>query len=184
MRRAPGGTLEGRWSRSGGATVESMAAEFSILGPLQVGSSDGAEVVLTAPKARELVALFVVHRRTTVSVDRIVDALWPAKPPATAANLVHGYVRDLRHALGASAIRTVEGGYRLDATSDVDAERFAELVAHGHYEEALRLWRGPALGEHADEPGRSAPPPGWRRSVSTPWSAACPPISGPGAPPP
>ncbi len=65
-----------------------------------------------------------------MSVDRVVDALWDGEPPASAVNLVHGYVRDLRRVVGVGALLTVPGGYRLDTAGCwVDADRFAELAA-------------------------------------------------------
>jgi predicted ATPase/DNA-binding SARP family transcriptional activator len=125
--------------------------EVGLLGPLQV-IVDGAEVALTAAKVRTLLAFLLVHRGQVVSVDRIVDALWDGQPPASAVNLVHGYVRDLRRVVGVGALLTVPGGYRLDAAGcSVDADRFAELAAAGHYREALAQWRGPALAEWADQ---------------------------------
>ena len=129
-----------------------------LLGPLKV-TVDGAEVALTAAKVRTLLAFLLVHRGQVLGVDRIVGALWDGEPPASAANLVHGYVRDLRRAVGAGRVRTVPGGYRLDADGCwVDADRFSELAAAGRYHDALALWRGPALAEWADQP--------WARGVA------------------
>ena len=129
-----------------------------LLGPLEV-AVDGAEVALTAAKVRTLLAFLLVHRGQVLGVDRIAGALWDGEPPASAANLVHGYVRDLRRAVGAGRVRTVPGGYRLDAGGCwVDADRFAELAAAGRYHDALALWRGPALAEWADQP--------WARGVA------------------
>ncbi len=84
--------------------------EFGLLGPLQVAAADGSEVQLSAPKVRTLLALLLVHRGERVSLDRIVDALWGARPPVSVANLVHGYVRDLRRAIGPGRVQTVAGG--------------------------------------------------------------------------
>jgi predicted ATPase/DNA-binding SARP family transcriptional activator len=132
--------------------------EVGLLGPLQV-VIEGAEVALTAAKVRTLLVFLLVHRGQVVSVDRIAEALWEGQSPASAANLVHGYMRDLRRAVGAGRVRTVPGGYRLDTTGcSVDADRFAELAAAGHYREALAQWRGPALAEWAGQP--------WARGVA------------------
>ena len=89
--------------------------EVRLLGPPQV-AVDGAEVMLTAAKVRALLAFLLVHRGQVVSMDRIAGALWDGEPPASAANLVHGYVRDLRRAVGPAMVLTVPGGYRLDAS--------------------------------------------------------------------
>jgi predicted ATPase/DNA-binding SARP family transcriptional activator len=126
--------------------------EVGLLGPLQLAVG-GAGLVLTAAKVRTLLVFLLVHRGQVVSVDRIADALWDGGPPASAANLVHGYVRDLRRAVGPALVLTVPGGYLLDASGcSVDTDRFAELAAAGSYRQALALWRGPALAEWADQP--------------------------------
>jgi predicted ATPase/DNA-binding SARP family transcriptional activator len=137
--------------------------EFLILGPLQV-REEGAELSLGGPQERELLALLVVGANHTVSVDRLIDELWPDEPPKTARNIVQRYVSNLRRELGeagASRLITEHSGYslRLEDGDWVDALRFVELVERGeklatenppvavsHLDEALALWRGPLLG--------------------------------------
>jgi DNA-binding SARP family transcriptional activator len=132
--------------------------EVGLLGPLQVRVA-GARVPLTAAKVRTLLVFLLIHRSQVMSVDRIADTLWEQRAAASAANLVHGYVRDLRRAVGAARVRTVPGGYQLDGGEcSVDADRFAELAAAGRYRDALGLWRGPALAEWAGLP--------WARGVA------------------
>ena len=133
--------------------------EYELLGPLRVLDGDGAEVPLSAPKVRTVLAVLLVNRGQRVSVDRIVDALWGDQPPRSAANLVQGYVRDLRRRLGALAVVTVTGGYRLDVPrGSVDADRFEDLARAGRYREALATWHGPALAEWAEQP--------WARAIA------------------
>jgi predicted ATPase/DNA-binding SARP family transcriptional activator len=121
---------------------------------MRVLDKGGAEVQLSAPKVRTLLALLLVHRGRPVSVDRIVHTLWGDQPPRSAANLVQGYIRDLRQRLGAHEVTTVPGGgYRLDVRREsVDTERFEDLVGARRYEEALALWHGVALEEWAEQP--------------------------------
>jgi predicted ATPase/DNA-binding SARP family transcriptional activator len=127
--------------------------EYEVLGHLRVLDRNGAEVQLSAPKVRTLLALLLVNRGRPVSVDRIADTLWGDGPPRSAANLVQGYVRDLRQRLGAQEVTTIPGGYRLDVQrGSVDAERFEDLVRARRYEEALALWHGAALEEWAEQP--------------------------------
>ena len=124
-----------------------------MLGHLRVLDKNGAEVQLSAPKLRTLLALLLVNRGRPVSVDRIADILWGDVPPRSAPNLVQGYIRDLRQRLGAQEVTTVPGGYRLDVGREsVDAERFEDLVRARRYEEALALWHGAALEEWAEQP--------------------------------
>ena len=137
-----------------------MDVEYGLLGPFRVLDDKGAEVQPSAPKVHTLLALLLLNRGQPVSADRIADALWGDKPPRSAPNLVHGYVRDLRRQLGKQGISTVTGGYRLDVPrGSVDAFRFEDLVRVRRFSEALALWRGPALLEWAEQP--------WARAIAT-----------------
>lgn len=137
--------------------------EFQILGAMRVLDEDGAEVRVPAGRERALLALLLVERGRVVPVDRIVDALWGATPPDTAAKAVQGYVSHLRR-LVPGAIVTRSPGYALEAPDGaVDAARFARLAADGRrrlddddaegaaavLDEALGLWRGAALADVA-----------------------------------
>lgn len=74
----------------------------------------------------------------------------------------------LRRALGHGAVRSAEGGYLLVAArEDVDLYRFERLARAGAaaqdpaeaaalYDEALALWRGPALADLPDPAAESA----------------------------
>ena len=140
--------------------------EFRILGPLEV-TADGREIALGGTRQRAVLAILVLHRGEVVSVDRLIDALWGERPPATATKTVQVYVSRLRKELGEEGlIATRGGGYVLEASPDeVDAERFARLVREGRealdlgdpaaasvrLTEALALWRGPPLTDLAYE---------------------------------
>jgi DNA-binding SARP family transcriptional activator/tetratricopeptide (TPR) repeat protein len=140
----------------GGGTIE-----FGVLGPLMAVPVDGAPLDLGTPKARSVLAVLLCRPGRVVSVDTIVDALWPLAPPAAAVKNVQLYVHQLRRALGDPArISHRDGGYLLAAApEEVDALRFASLVerhraaaaeddkerARALLVEALGLWRG----EHA-----------------------------------
>ena len=96
-----------------------------------------------------------------MSVDRLVDELWGERPPPTAAKNVQGYVARLRRVLGDGALLTQAPGYALRVDA-LDATRFQALVEEARHEEpvtaarrleeALALWRGPALADFAYEP--------------------------------
>lgn len=134
--------------------------EYGLLGPFRVLDDLGAELQLSAPKVRTLLALLLLNRGQPVSGDRIADTLWGDEAPRSAPNLVHGYVRDLRRRFGIQGISTVTGGYRLDVPrGSVDAFRFEDLVQARRYGEALALWRGAALLEWAEQP--------WARAIAT-----------------
>src|SRR3954466_10452614 len=130
--------------------------EFRILGPLEV-IDDDRRIELGGARQRAVLAILLLHRGETVSVDRIVDLMWGERPPATAVKTVQVYVSLLRRALTEDVLVTARGGYALEVAPDrVDAERFARLVEQArvadpaHAAELLRtalaLWSGPALG--------------------------------------
>jgi YVTN family beta-propeller protein len=107
-------------------------------------------------------AALLVHRGEIVSSDRLVDALWGERAPATAIKIVQGYVSNLRKVLGGSLLMTHGHGYLLAVEpGQIDADRFASLVDEGRralqagdprtaadrLREALTLWRGPPLAD-------------------------------------
>jgi len=78
-----------------------------------------------------MAALVMEHARVC-SVERIVDALWPHDPPASARSRVQSLVSSVRRHLGAAAtvLRTEPSGYLLDISGeDVDAIAFERRVA-------------------------------------------------------
>ncbi len=135
--------------------------EFLILGPLEV--RDGEKTVrLGAAKQRVLLGVLLLHANETVSMARLVDELWGERPPATAENLVQGYVYALRKQLGDSVVETQAPGYRLRvARAALDVLVFERLVVEARTapvahsielrRRALALWRGPPLADVALE---------------------------------
>ena len=139
--------------------------EVRLLGSIEV--ERGSEpVALGGQKPRALFAALALEPGRVVSVDRIVEALWPGDPPETAAHAVQVYVSQLRKALGPAIVTRVPG-YVLELDPErVDAHRFARLAQEGRaaleggdaaaaevaLREALALWRGPALADFLYEP--------------------------------
>jgi DNA-binding SARP family transcriptional activator len=125
--------------------------EFRLLGTLEV-VDDGRAVPLPGTKARAVLAVLLLDANRVVPLDRLVDALWDDDPPATAVKSLQVYVSQLRKALGADRIETHARGYSVVAGPDeLDAARFERLAAEGEFEEALALWRGPALADFREE---------------------------------
>jgi predicted ATPase/DNA-binding SARP family transcriptional activator/peroxiredoxin len=128
---------------------------IEILGPLQVWE-DGRELAVGSGRQRALFALLLLHAGETVSIDRLIDDLWPAHPPATAAKVVQVYVSRLRRALPASTIETRGSAYILRA-EDTDAAEFERLVDLARDQAprertrllrtAVALWRGAPLAD-------------------------------------
>ena len=143
-----------------------MGVEFRILGPLEA-SVDGAPVGLGGRHQRGVLALLIAQANEVVPVERLIDGLWDEAPPDTAANVVQGYVSQLRKLLGRDTITTHGRGYRLTtADGAVDLQRFEHQATAGMREHAagraarastafaaaLALWRGPGLCDLADLP--------------------------------
>ncbi|MGH3917940.1 MAG: BTAD domain-containing putative transcriptional regulator [Pseudonocardiaceae bacterium] len=142
--------------------------EFAILGSLEV-LDQHRRIEVSSAKERLLLAVLVVHANEIVSADRLIEALWGAEPPATAANTLQTYISHLRRALEPDraaraqdgVLRTRGHGYSLVvAPGAVDAVRFEQLAREGRdalsadpqraadtLSRALALWRGEPLAE-------------------------------------
>ena len=147
--------------------------EFQILGPLEV-RLEGRQLALGAAKQRTLLAILLVRANQVVSIDRLIEELWP-QPPETAANAIQVYVGKLRKTLEPDRARGDPGsvlvtrapGYLLCVEPDqLDSDRFERLAGEGRsareaqdhetaatgLREALELWRGPALADFTYAP--------------------------------
>ncbi|MFF8789017.1 BTAD domain-containing putative transcriptional regulator [Streptomyces sp. NPDC015125] len=137
--------------------------EFSLLGPIAV-TTGPAELSLGPAKRRSVLALLLLQPNTTVPLEQLIDSLWEDEPPEHSRTVVQGHVSRLRATLaegGAEAygieLTTHGSAYLLRLPEElIDAHRFGELVALARPEaapgdavpllqEALGLWRGPAL---------------------------------------
>ncbi|WP_259464911.1 winged helix-turn-helix domain-containing protein [Streptomyces sp. TLI_171] len=77
---------------------------FGLLGTLSAHDGTG-ECPVRGPKARTLLAVLLLHPNRPVSLDRLIDALWGARAPATAEASLRNLVARLRRALGDLAVR-------------------------------------------------------------------------------
>ncbi|MEU3533174.1 BTAD domain-containing putative transcriptional regulator [Streptomyces murinus] len=144
---------------------------FRILGPLEItGDPDPGSAgprPLGAPKPRTVLGALLTRPGGVVSVDELIDELWPDGPPRTALTTLHVYVSQIRKTLAAASPRegrallvTQRPGYvlRVDP-EDMDATVFERLrgparraLAEGDVGRAAELarradalWRGPLL---------------------------------------
>ena len=69
--------------------------EFRILGPLEV-VDQGRLVKLGGAKQRSLLAFLLLHPNEVVSRDRVIDELWPDRPPGAAGHNLDVQVSRLR----------------------------------------------------------------------------------------
>jgi eukaryotic-like serine/threonine-protein kinase len=121
--------------------------EFRILGPLEV-VENGRQLELGGAKQRALLAILLLHANEVVSSDRLIVALWEDDAPETGRKALQVYVSQLRKALGRERLQTKAPGYILRVEHDeLDLNRFHECVRAGKLDDALALWRGPALPE-------------------------------------
>ena len=139
--------------------------QFHLLGPLEV-DTDSGPVALGGPKQRAVLAQLLIRANEFVPVGTLVDEIWGDEPPEKVRNVVQTYVSHLRKALGDGRIDSRPPGYRLRVDpAELDAARFDGLVreakkvlpvdpgvAAGLLDDALALWRGPALADLADQP--------------------------------
>jgi predicted ATPase/DNA-binding SARP family transcriptional activator len=136
---------------------------YGLLGPVEV-QVDGRAVPLSA-KQRLALSMLLVNANRMVSAGRVIDELWGAALPADPRAALRTQVSRLRGALGPAGgdLVTLDGGYRLALQrGQLDAARFEDALAEatqvtgeqalGLIDEALDLWRGPAIGEFADRP--------------------------------
>ncbi|MGI5245740.1 BTAD domain-containing putative transcriptional regulator [Dactylosporangium sp. CA-139066] len=143
---------------------------INVLGDL-TATRDDEPLDLGGRRQRAVLALLVLARGETVSVDRLVDAVWGDQPPPAAVAALQSYVSHLRRRLepdrGArsrgAVIASRGAGYAvlLEPTA-VDAWRFEAMVRDpgpdpvARLSEALALWRGAAYAEYAAEPWAEA----------------------------
>jgi DNA-binding SARP family transcriptional activator len=140
--------------------------DLRVLGPLEARVGD-ASVELGAPKQRALLVHLLLHANRAVSIQRLIDELWPEDPPETARHAIQVYVSRLRKALGDPARITAPAksyALRLEP-GELDLERFRSVVDEARAQlgenpvaaarglrEALLLWRGRALADLDGEP--------------------------------
>src|SRR2546426_12045726 len=117
-----------------GAEPAPSPLEIRLLGPVEL-TTGGLPVPLGRLKQRALVALLALNANRVVSTDRLIDALWGERPPATAPVALYGLVSGLRKLLEpdhAGAVVTKAPGYLLEVSAEqIDLGRFELLAAEG-----------------------------------------------------
>ena len=122
-------------------------------------------------KEKVLLASLLLEANHPVPTDRLLEALWPEGPPATADGALRVHISHLRRALGDPSsdqprIEAVRRGYKVNvAPGELDAATFQQLVvesqaalrrrepalAVSRLRAALGLWRGVPLWDIAPE---------------------------------
>ena len=143
---------------------------FGLLGPLEV-RTDEKVLRLGGAKQRALLAILLVHANEVVSRDRLIEEIWPDRPPGGAAHSLDHQISRLRKILDPpDTLVTRSGGYMLRATpGDIDVHRFEENLERGRQANAA----GNAdRGARRARPARSTSGAG-RPSPTSPTSRSC-----------
>ncbi|MFF8590269.1 BTAD domain-containing putative transcriptional regulator [Streptomyces sp. NPDC015220] len=144
---------------------------YRILGTTQALRPDGTAVPVGGARLRALLTVLALRPGRIVPVRVLVDEVWDGDPPGDATGALQALVGRLRRTLGADAVASAEGGYRLTAApDDIDLHRFDRLAdegsraladgdpakAVGVLDDALALWHGPALTDLPDRTAEAA----------------------------
>ncbi|MFI9381383.1 BTAD domain-containing putative transcriptional regulator [Kutzneria sp. NPDC052558] len=138
--------------------------QIGLLGDVHV-RVDGRDVPLGPRQRRLMFAVLAWEVNRVVPLDRLVELVWPVSPPGRAAHAVQVGVSDLRTRLAGLGLEleTHGAGYLLRVDPPlIDVHRFTSLVTRASrldsdaervslLDEALGLWRGPALADVAED---------------------------------
>ena len=120
-----------------------------------------------SPRERSVLAGLVLAADEGLDAGELAEAVWRHARPTTWPKQLQASIGIIRQRLGAGAIATMRGGYRLVVDREtIDADRFERLVvdARRHLvaddparaadllERATRLWRGRPYADLADWP--------------------------------
>ncbi|MCT2590108.1 AfsR family transcriptional regulator [Streptomyces sp. N2-109] len=146
---------------------EQVRYRYRVLGTTQALRADGTSVPLGGARLRALLTALAVAGGRPVRTDTLVSEVWAAdeEPPTDELAALQALVGRLRRALGREAVASGAGGYQLVAErDDIDLFRFERLADEGaqaladgdpgkaveQLDDALALWRGPALADLPD----------------------------------
>jgi DNA-binding SARP family transcriptional activator/tetratricopeptide (TPR) repeat protein len=132
-----------------------------VLGPVEVPASR-ARTSSQPPQQRLLLGMLALRAGHPVPVAELIDAVWDDQPPRSVRGSLQALVTGARRVLAAvpgSRLDRCGEAYRLQVEPGrVDVHRFRSLAATGReaadrraavatFDQALALWRGPALAD-------------------------------------
>jgi DNA-binding SARP family transcriptional activator/pimeloyl-ACP methyl ester carboxylesterase len=139
--------------------------EFRVLGPVEVAAG-GQPLEVGGARNRTVLAMLLAQANQVLPADRLTEELWPGQPADRAAASLQVRLSELRKGLRsageADRLVTRPPGYLLQVRpGELDSRRFEELAVQGNaalaggdpatavirLDEALSLWRGPALAD-------------------------------------
>lgn len=143
---------------------------YEILGQFRIVDARGSHS-LNSRRLEVLLATLVIMPGRVISMDQLIDELWPNNPPRRAVASLHVYISQLRKLLAKSgrpnSIHTRAPGYMFESSDmETDLDEFQDLMKQGRdhieqeqhvaavtcFQSALRLWRGTALSEMREGP--------------------------------
>jgi DNA-binding SARP family transcriptional activator len=147
-----------------GMTAAACTLDVRVLGPLEVRAA-GSALPLGTRKQQVVLAMLAVHAGRVVSLDELVDEVWPDAPPASAVANMRSYAASIRRQFEAvedCRDRLVRrgSGYQLNVEPhELDLSAFSSQAARGRQalqssdlaagvaqlRDALACWRGPML---------------------------------------
>ncbi|WP_230196540.1 AfsR/SARP family transcriptional regulator [Streptomyces coriariae] len=128
--------------------------DIKVLGALNA-EINGKDIVPTAGKPRQILALLAVRPGQVVPVPTLMEEIWATDLPHSSLTTLQSYILQLRRMLGRALLSTTDspgtieagvraptakdilatryGGYLLQVPADtVDAHRYEQLAAQGH----------------------------------------------------
>ena len=132
-----------------------------LLGPVEVQVHD-AWSTPRKPQQRLVMAMLALRAGQVVPVDELIDAVWEEHPPRSARGSLQVLMTRLRQTLArmpGGQLERCGDAYRLRMEPDgVDVHQFRSLARAGRaaadgraavaaFDQALALWRGPALAD-------------------------------------
>ncbi|WP_435856758.1 AfsR/SARP family transcriptional regulator [Streptomyces longwoodensis] len=145
---------------------------YRILGVTQTEDDQGTALPIPGARLRALLTVLALRPGRTVTPGTLIDGIWADDPPQDAHAALQALVGRLRRTVGKDGVASEPGGYRLTATEDdVDLFVFERLVREGTralrhgdahtaaraLDDALALWRGPALADLPDRTPAARP---------------------------
>lgn len=141
---------------------------FNLIGPFEIVSDAGKVHGPATPKVCQTLALLLTRPREIVTSEALIQELWGDHPPRSAVTTLQTYVYHARRMFvreellppQRTLLSTRSPGYLIEVEPDeVDIKIFERLFARAaaalksgkaeealtQLDEALRLWRGPAL---------------------------------------
>ena len=130
--------------------------QFDVLGPVEI---DGAPI--GRGQQLSLGSVLLANRRTIVSEDMLIDAIYEGNAPDSAINSLQSKISRLRSVVGSDRLERRGHGYLLAVDErECDADRFIDVIATADgrppqeatnlLDEALALWRGTPFGDLGD----------------------------------